>query len=231
MQIICLTSLLFYKRVIGMKKWLWLLLLIFTVVGLRAQTDPKNDDLIQFSGIIITGDSLVPVPFVNVIIEESHRGTMSDVNGYFSFVAQKGDSITFSAIGFRKQGIVLPDTLTENKYSMIQILHPDTIELSEAVIYPWPTREQFREAFLALELPETDAERAARNLARADMISRMEAMPADGSENFKYQMQNYQNRIYYAGQAPPMQIFNPFAWAKFIEAWRDGAFKKRDKTE
>lgn len=192
------------------------------------QRTPNDDDLIQFSGVIVTGDSLEAVPFVNVIIEDSHRGTMSDVNGYFSFVAQKGDSITFSALGFRRQGIVLPDTLVERKYSMIQILHPDTIELSEAVIYPWPTREQFREAFLALELPETDAERAARNLARAEMIQRRENMPADGSENFKYQMQNYQNRIYYAGQAPPMNIFNPIAWAKFIEAWRDGAFKKKE---
>lgn len=200
------------------------LLIVFSVHGQRT----SDDDLIQFSGVIVTGDSLEAVPFVNVIIEDSHRGTMSDVNGYFSFVAQKGDSITFSALGFRRQGIVLPDTLIEKKYSMIQILHPDTIELSEAVIYPWPTREQFREAFLALELPETDAERAARNLARGEMIQRREHMPADGSENFKYQMQNYQNRIYYAGQAPPMNIFNPIAWAKFIEAWRDGAFKKKE---
>lgn len=200
------------------------LLIVFSGHGQRL----SDDDLIQFSGVIVTGDSLEAVPFVNVIIEDSHRGTMSDVNGYFSFVAQKGDSITFSALGFRRQGIVLPDTLIERKYSMIQILHPDTIELSEAVIYPWPTREQFQEAFLALELPETDAERAARNLARAEMIERREHMPADGSENFKYQMQNYQNRIYYAGQAPPMNIFNPIAWAKFIEAWRDGAFKKKE---
>lgn len=204
--------------------------LLVSTAEVKSQIFGSDDDLIQFSGIIITGDSLEPVPFVNVIIEESYRGTMSDVNGYFSFVAQKGDSITFSALGFRKQGIVLPDTLHDKKYSMIQILHPDTIELSEAVIYPWPTREQFREAFLAMELPETDAERAARNLARAEMIERREAMPADGSENFKYQMQNYQNRIYYAGQAPPMNIFNPFAWAKFIEAWRDGQFKRKDRS-
>ncbi len=114
---------------------------------------------------------------------------------------------------------------------MIQILNRDTVQLAEAIIYPWPTREQFREAFLALDLPETDAERAARNLARAEMIERREAMPADGSENFKYQMQNYQNRIYYAGQAPPMNIFNPIAWSKFVQAWRDGAFKKKDYSD
>lgn len=205
--------------------------LMLIAVSVQAQRTGNDDDLIQFSGVIVTGDSLEAVPFVNVIIADSHRGTMSDVNGYFSFVAQKGDSINFSAIGFRSHSIMLPDTLTESKYSMIQMLYRDTVQLAETVIYPWPTREQFKEAFLALDLPETDAERAARNLAQADMISRREAMPADGSENFKYQMQNYQNRIYYAGQAPPMNIFNPIAWAKFIEAWRDGAFKKRDNSD
>lgn len=207
-----------------------LLCLIFAS-SFTAYAQPDDADLVQFSGVVVTGDSLEAVPFVNVIIQDSRRGTMSDVNGYFSFVAQEGDSITFSAIGFHRQQIVLPDALEENKYSMIQILHRDTIELAEAVIYPWPTREQFREAFLALEVPETDAERAARNLARADMIERRESMPASASENFKFQMQQYQNRIYYAGQAPPMNIFNPIAWAKFIQAWRDGAFKRKDKSD
>lgn len=212
-------------------KYLLLFSFFAATIFAHGQGDNRDEDLIQFSGVIVTGDSLMAVPFVNVIIEESHRGTMSDVNGYFSFVAQKGDSITFSAIGFRRQGIVLPDSLVEKKYSMIQILHADTIELAEAIIYPWPTKEEFREAFLALDLPETDAERAARNLSRSEMIARREQMPASGSENFKYQMQNYQNRIYYAGQAPPMNIFNPIAWAKFVEAWRDGAFKKKDYTK
>lgn len=216
-------------KIVQFTKLVFTILMLFAVTAQAQRT--SDDDLIQFSGVVVTGDSLEAVPFVNVIIAESHRGTMSDVNGYFSFVAQKGDSITFSAVGFRRQGIILPDTLTENKYSMIQMLHPDTIELAETVIYPWPTRAQFREAFLALDLPETDAERALRNLAQADMIQRREAMPADGSENFKYQMQNYQNRIYYAGQAPPMNIFNPIAWSKFIQAWRDGAFKKRDYSD
>jgi hypothetical protein len=205
---------------------------LFLLFVAASQAQPgKSDNLIQFSGVVVTGDSLMPVPFVNVIIDQSNRGTMTDLYGYFSFVAQKGDSISFSALGFKRHGIVIPDTLVEKKYSMIEILYADTLLLSEMVIYPWPTKEQFKEAFLALEVPETDAERAARNLTQAAMYERMMKMPADGSENFKYQMQNYQNKIYYAGQAPPINIFNPFAWAKFVEAWRDGAFKKKEHQD
>jgi len=49
-------------------------------------------------------------------------------------------------------------------------------------------------------------------------------MPS-GGETFKYSMQEYQQQIYYAGQAPPMNIFNPVAWGQFIQAWKRGDFK------
>jgi len=201
-----------------------LLLVLFILVS-TISFSQKDDDLIQFSGVVITGDSLSPVPFTNVLIEQSNRGTMTDYYGYFSFVAQKGDSVLFSAVGFQKSRFVIPDSLESNKYSLIQIMVQDTIQLQPAVVYPWPTREQFKEAFLALEVPDTDADRAARNLARADMIARMDATMPSGGETFKYSMQEYQSQIYYAGQAPPQNIFNPLAWAKFIEAWKRGDFK------
>jgi hypothetical protein len=49
----------------------------------------------------------------------------------------------------------------------------------------------------------------------------------DGSANFKYQTKLYADRMYFAGQVPPMQIFNPFAWADFIKSIKNGAYKKK----
>lgn len=200
--------------------------IIFFFAGLSSSfAQPADADLIQFSGVVITGDSLNPVPFTNVIIEQTGRGTMTDYYGYFSFVAQKGDSVLFSAVGFKRNRFVIPDTLTENKYSLIQIMNSDTVQLQETVVYPWPTREQFKEAFLAMKVPETDYDRAQRNLYQADMIARMDATMPSGGETFKYSMQEYQQQIYYAGQAPPMNIFNPVAWGQFIQAWKRGDFQ------
>jgi len=195
--------------------------------SLRAQD--RDDDLIQFSGVVITGDSLSPVPFTNVLIENTDKGTMTDYYGYFSFVAQKGDSILFSSIGYERARFIIPDTLTTNRYSLIQILDKDTITLRETVIYPWPTREQFKQAFLDMEVPETDFDRAQRNLAQADMIARMDAAMPSGGETFKYSMQQYQQQIYYAGQAPPINVLNPVAWSQFIKAWKRGDFKSDRK--
>lgn len=208
-----------------MTRYLFISAVFFFLAFTSAKAQPGDEDLIQFSGVVITGDSLNPVPFTNVIVEQSGRGTMTDYYGYFSFVAQKGDSILFSAVGFKRNRFIIPDTLTQNKYSLIQIMNSDTIQLQETVVYPWPTREQFKEAFLAMKLPETDYERAQKNLYQADMIARMDAAMPSGGETYKYSMQQYQQQIYYAGQAPPMNIFNPIAWSQFIKAWKRGDFK------
>jgi hypothetical protein len=194
-----------------------------------AHGQKADQDLIQFSGIVISNDSLNPVPFASILIENNRRGTVSDIYGYFSFVAQKGDSVRFSAIGYRKARFVIPDTLTTSRYSLIQILEVDTVMLREATVYPWPSREQFRQAFLAASPPETDYERAQRNLLAAEMIARMDATMPSGDETFKMAMNQYQSQLYYAGQAPPINLLNPLAWSQFIQAWKRGDFKSERK--
>jgi hypothetical protein len=189
--------------------------------------DGKHD-LIQFSGVVVEGDSLKPVPYASIIVQNSYRGTVSDYFGYYSFVAQEGDTIEFSAIGFNSAFFVIPDTLTNNKYSLIQVLRMDTINLALTEVYPWPTKEQFKKAFLALDLPDDDISRADRNMARSDAKDRMTGMAMDASLNYKYNTQQYQSKLYYAGQLPPNNLLNPIAWAKFIKAWKNGDFKKKN---
>ena len=187
-----------------------------------------NTDLIQFSGVVVSSDSLQPIAFTNVIIENSNRGTISDYYGFFSIVAQKKDTIIFSAVGYKKNKFIIPDTLTVNRYSLIQVMSYDTIMLSETVIYPWPTLEQFKQAFMKVEIPDDDLERAKKNLALSEMKERYMNMPMDGSMNFKNLMDNKTSRLYYAGQYPPNNLLNPIAWAKFIQAWREGKFKRKN---
>lgn len=188
----------------------------------------KARKLVQFTGIVVEGDSLKPVPYTSIIIKNTNRGTISDYFGYFSFVAQESDTLQFSAIGYANASFIIPDTLTTNKYSLIQVLRTDTVYLQTTEVYPWPTKEQFKQAFLKLEMPEDDLDRASRNMARADMKERMTGMAMDASLNYKYSMQQYQSKLYYAGQLPPNNLLNPIAWAKFIQAWKRGDYKKKN---
>jgi hypothetical protein len=203
------------------------LLALALLTGSAAMAQPPKPQLVQFSGVVVT-DSLAPVPFTNILVRNTYRGTMSDVYGYFSFVAQEGDTILFSAVGFMRSQYVIPKDLPENKYSMIHVMSRDTVWLRTAVVYPWPSKEQFRDAFMNLKLPADDYQLTMRNLSPAELVQRMESLPPDGLQSFQQQMALDNTRLYYSGGTPPINLFNPIAWAQFIQAWQNGAFKRKD---
>jgi hypothetical protein len=198
---------------------------IFTEHLLAQESEAEK--FVQFSGIIVTGDSISPVSFTNIVIKNTWRGTVADYYGYFSFVARKYDTIVFSAVGFKKAEFIIPDTITADRYSLIQVLSADTILLPQTVIYPWPSREEFKEHFLTFEVPEDDYERARKNLEGAKIREMASSYPMDGSMNFRNSMQLHQDRLYYIGQTQPITVLNPFAWAQFIKAWKEGKFKRK----
>lgn len=204
-----------------MRSWLYITLLLSALSG-KAQS---VDSLIQFSGLVMTSDSLGAIPFANITSTTRGLTTTCDYNGFFSFVAGKGDSIRITATGYKEQRFMIPLDLTETKYSVIQLLTRDTIYLAETFIYPWPSKEEFREAFLALDIPDDDLRTAQKNLDREEMKARGQAMAMDADMNADYQTKAIQQKIYYAGQYPPMRIFDVFAWKQFFEAWKRGDFK------
>jgi hypothetical protein len=163
------------------------------------------------------------------VVKNTWRGTIADYYGYFSFVAFRSDTIIFSAVGFKKGVYSIPDTIASNRYSMIQVMSSDTIMLTQTIIYPWPSREKFKEAFLNFDVPDDDYERAKKNLDNEQLREISEKYPMDGSMNFRNSMQLYQEKLYYNGQTQPITILNPFAWAEFIKAWKEGKFKQKKK--
>lgn len=201
--------------------------LMLLQVSAQEDQDPKKN-VVQFSGVVVTADSLRALPYTNVIIANKGLGTITDYYGYFSFAAELGDSIVFSTVGYKSASFQIPDSLKDNKYSIVQVLNSDTIFLSETVIYPWPKPEDFKDAFLALNVNDDDIERAKKNLDPEILYKQMLDMPMDGQANFNFRMRQMQDQLYYAGQAPPIQLLNPFAWAQFFKAWQEGKFK-RDK--
>lgn len=209
-------------------------LIVFTILLLISSSlisQEENEDLIQFSGVAVTADSLLPVPFATVMIKNTSYGTTTDFYGYFSFVARKGDTLQFSSVGYQKSDYIIPDTLQGNRYPLIHTMLRDTVNLETVNIYPWPTADQFKQAFLSLDIPDDNLEIARKNLNPDLMADRVAVMPMDGSMNFKFQNQQRSNQLYYAGQSRMnnlSNLLNPIAWAKFIEAWKRGDFKRKE---
>lgn len=201
---------------------------VFFSLSLLAQGDLEDaNDVVQFSGIVVTGDSLSPVPFVTVYRTRDAKGTITDTKGFFSIPVLKGDTIRFSSIGYVPTQMSISDTLSANRYNVVQFLGVDTVMVATTFIYPWPTKQKMKEEILALRLEDDQAERARKNLESIMMYNRMAEMGMDGGENYKVAMQQQAQRISYAGQAPPQNIFSPIAWAQFIKAWQGGAYKKK----
>lgn len=210
-----------------LRKFILMLLLATSLPAHLFSQDAVDDEFIQFSGIVVTGDSISPVSFTNIVIKNTWRGTVADYYGYFSFVARKYDTIVFSSVGFKRVEFVIPDTISADRYSLIQVMSADTILLPQTVIYPWPSREDFKEHFLTYDVPDDDYERARKNLESAKIREMAATYPMDGSMNYKNTMQLHQDRLYYIGQTQPISVLNPFAWAQFIKAWKEGKFKRK----
>lgn len=187
-------------------------------------TAQKEANLIQFSGMVLDQDSLTPIPYVSIVIKGTNRGTISMLNGFFSLIIKPGDELDFSSMTHKHRSFKIPDTLNQKYYYAIQVLTKDTIDLPVVDIYSWPSKEDFNRAFLALNLNDTDGDRAERNLSRDELSYLERNQQASASENYKYVMQNYYTKIYTSGQQPELNLMNPVKWAEFINAWRDGKF-------
>ncbi|MFH1160775.1 MAG: carboxypeptidase-like regulatory domain-containing protein [bacterium] len=202
-----------------------LMALLFSFTG-KAQE--KEYELVQFTGITITADSLTAVPYTKIIVKTTREGTISDGMGYFSFVAHIGDTILFNALGYKPASFIIPDTIRHNRYSLIQLMTADTLTLAAAIIFPWPTYEDFKEAFLSTRIPDDDREIARENLKAAQLQMMADQVPMDGQMNYRNYIENQASKLYYFGQQQPFSIFNPFAWAQFIKAWKEGKFKRKE---
>ncbi len=187
----------------------------------------QEDTLIQVTGLVLTSDSLRAVPFTHVYVKGSGRGVVANYKGFFSMVVTHGDTLVFSSVGFKKAEFTVPHNLDKPRYSLIQLLTRDTIYLDETVIYPWPTPGDFKRAFLTLDIPDDDLERAKKNLDQSLMNELASQMPADANETVDYYQRQEADRYYYYGQQPPMNIFSPLAWADFVKAWKRGDFRRK----
>lgn len=214
-------------------------ILIFSFSNIaHAQRDRKNDkteaaaakkkDVIQFSGIIRDLEDGQPIPFATIYVDKVFRGTISNMDGFFSFAVAKGDSIVIRSVGYKQAMLQIPEELNSDSYHVMYALESDTIMLDQVVIYPW-NKLHFRQHFINLEIPDNLQKLAEETFAKATLADFSEWTDMDGNENFDVFINNYVGEIYYQGQSAPIQLMNPFAWAQFIKAIKAGKFKREKK--
>jgi hypothetical protein len=188
--------------------------------------------IVQFSGIVASGDSLLGVPGASIYVPRAGRGTASNVYGYFSMAVLAGDSIVIRSLGYANQTIVIPPDYQRHSYSVVVQLIEDATVLPEVRVFPYTTERDFKKAFLALRLPTEKGSAAADNLNEELMNRIFRTQPMGAVANFRQTMQNQQyNQDVRAGFGPSTYannpLINPFSWLKLVQQVKNGEFKKK----
>ena len=198
------------------------------------QTSFSQEILVQWTGVV-RNELLQPIPFAHIIVRKDFRGTVSDPTGMFTIITYPRDTLFISCVGYKTRKIPVPNISDEDSKHYIRdiIMEEDVIALSEVVIFPWKTYQEFKDAFMALELPEDDLQRAYRNIAIVEeqIYNAIANRTASPTANFRDMMASRNNRMMtYGHMYPTYSITNPIAWAQFFQALRNGEFKKKENT-
>ncbi len=204
-----------------MKHLLAILILCFAFGFSQAQ----EKSIVQFSGLIYHVDSNVVVPYVS-ITNRSDRGKVFSANhqGYFSFVAHEGDTIVFSAIGYRREALVIPANVPDKKYTVIIKLKAEVVNLPTVRVLPWASIDDFNRDFMAMKFADDDLEIARKNVTRTSLMAMARSLPRDGTEMNNLNFQN--NHIALSNknmnQRGANPLLNPFAWGALIQQIMQG---------
>jgi hypothetical protein len=201
----------------------FLVLLVQTAV----LSQVKNERLVQLSGVVISSDSLQEMPYAAIYNRSVKRGTIADMYGFFSLVVQPGDTLLFRYVGHKPSSYIVPDTLKDDRYSIIHMMELDSAAYNEVIIYPWPSKEAFAQAFIEMNPYDDALLRAQRQLSGQNLAALASKVSSDASISYGNVMNQQNTRLYTMGQSPVNNLMNPFAWASFLQKWRAGELRRQ----
>lgn len=186
----------------------------------------NSRNIVQFSGLVVGGDSLYGIPGVYLTIPKAGRGTVTNDQGFFSMPTLAGDSVEISTIGYKKKKIVVPKSEKQSITVIIE-LQEDTTFYPIVEIFPYPTEDVFKKAFLSMKMDKNGMYNNMYSNVDPVLMQRLVMnQNMTPTESFKYSLRN---QMYLPGGQVGSGGFNlnPFAWGQTIKAIRKGDYKKK----
>jgi len=211
---------------VASKIFLILGIISFNWVGAQ-KLNISDSSLIQLSGVVVSDLDLNAIPYTTVYDKTIKKGVISDYYGFFSLVVLPGDTLVISSPGYNTSTYMVPDSLSEKRYSVIHMLNRDTVHLPEVTVYPWPSREDFARAFVEMEPYDDAIKRAQRELSGESLAFVAARLDNDASLAYSYAMNQRYTKLYTNGQMPVNNLLNPYSWAKLIQDWKAGKLSKQ----
>ena len=193
----------------------------FVLLTLAHLANAQEDDpkVIQFTGVLMGQDSTNVIPGAHVYLPKGGRGVTTNPYGFFSLPVVQGDSIVFSAIGYKRAFYIVPEHRDDTSLKVIVTLEEDVTFLQEVEVFPFPNEEMFKRAVVTMKLPEDRDEQNLRSWISAIYMQKNYGyFPSSAAMNYRYfqdqQLQQFNNRF-----APnTINLMNPWAWSDFINS-------------
>ncbi len=120
--------------------------LLFILISSTAFAQIESDSSYVLIGTVVNGENNNLLSGANIITSYNF-GTKSNELGEFSIHTQKNDTITISFVGYKTLKYVAPDK-KPGKYLVKFKMYRDSISLREVEVFPYPTYEEFKAAFI-----------------------------------------------------------------------------------
>jgi hypothetical protein len=202
----------------------YILSLIFCLLsyGAFAQQKGAHEKLIQFSGIITDVDSNKVVPYVTITNVSDKKKYAANHQGYFSFIAHPGDILQYSAVGFTKVELQVPEQIKEDRYTQMVKMKSEIIYLSTVNVLPWATAEEFTKDFMAMKIADDDYEIARKNLSRQSLTGMIQTLSRDAGEISGINWRMNHDRDLNKNMRQTNPLLNPFAWGRLMQQITNG---------
>lgn len=187
------------------KHFFILFFLLLAGSSLSGQVMKDSDTKILFHGMVMDANSLSPLPGSQIIINGAFSST-SDEQGQFAFYVRRGDTVTFSMLGYKSAILNIRDTLSGREFVAGIYLHTDTLAIGEVVIVPRISNLR-SEMFTSSPESNRQIENAKYNLEVSSWQGRAgQSRLGDPSINYEVLRQQQRNDAYTKGQIPSDRI-------------------------
>lgn len=171
------------------------------------------------------------MPYVTITnVSNNNQKYAANYKGYFSFIAHPGDILQYTAVGFTKLEITIPEDLKEDKFTQMVKMKSEIIYLSTVHVSPWATVEEFTKDFLAMKIADDDYEIARKNLSRTSINGMVQTLSRDAGEISGINWRLNHDRALNKNMVQTNPLLNPFAWGKLMQQIMNGDKSRQESN-
>jgi hypothetical protein len=189
-----------------------------------------QDKTVLFQGRVVASSNAEFLPLAYIFNPQAGRGALSDNFGQVDMYVFPGDSLVISYIGYKKKYYIVPRD-TELVHQVIIPMEEMTTMLRDVKVFPHSSEEEFKQAFLAMELRnKKERDNARDNLEQSKLNAFAMQAGMGASSNFRnfsdMMISSQANKSFF--NSPMLALTNPFAWISFIKSVKNGDLKRKD---